>query len=128
LSTKIHALVESLGQLARFTLTPGQEGDINHAHALLQGIQCRAVIADTAFDAAHLRQALRKRRIRAVIPTHPTRKVQHRLNSRLYRDRNLIERLFCRIKHYRRVATRYDKLATRFASFVAIAACMVWLT
>ena len=127
MSTKIHALVESLGQLARFTLTPGQAGDINHAHALLQDINCNTVIADTAFDASHLRQALQQRGIRTVIPSNPTRKVQHPLNARLYRDRNLIERLFCRIKHFRRVATRYDKLATRFASFIAIAACIVWL-
>lgn len=86
-----------------------------------------AVVADTAFDAAHLREALAARCIKAVIPSHPTRAVQHDIDRHQYRHRNLIERWFARIKQFRRIATRYDKLASRFASFVALTACVVWL-
>lgn len=120
-------MVEGLGQLARFTLTPGQAGDITQAPQLLQDVECRIMVADTAFDAQYLREALAQRDVCTVIPSHPKRKVAYPLDSELYRHRNLIERLFCRIKHFRRVATRYDKLAARFASFVAIAACVAWL-
>lgn len=120
--------MESLGQLARFTLTPGQTGDVTHAQELLAQIRCTHVVADTAYDANHLRQSLRARRIGAVIPSNPTRRRRYPLNAERYRHRNLIERWFCRIKHFRRIATRYDKLASRFASFIALAACIVWLT
>lgn len=84
-------------------------------------------MADTAFDAAHLRQALAERSIKAVIPSHPTRKIQHELDRHQYRHRNLVERWFARIKQFRRIATRYDKLASRYASFLALAACVAWL-
>lgn len=86
-----------------------------------------AFVADTAFDAAHLREALAARSIKAVIPSHPKRKIPYEIDRHQYRHRNLVERWFARIKQFRRIATRYDKLASRFASFVALAACVVWL-
>lgn len=120
LSTKIHALVEGLGQLARFVLTPGQAGDITCAHGLLEGVQAQAVVADAAFDAAHLRETLAARSIKAVIPSHPRRTMHYEIDRHQNRHRNLVERWFARIKHFRRIATRYDKLASRYASFVSI--------
>lgn len=113
--------------MARFALTPGQAGDITEAHSLLQDVPAQAVVADTAFDAAHLREALTARSIKAIIPSHPTRKAPYEIDRYQYRHRNLVERWFLRIKQFRRIATRYDKLASRFASFVALTACVVWL-
>lgn len=108
-------------------LTPGQAGDVTQAHGLLEGVPAEAVVADTAFDAAHLREALAARSIKAVIPSNPRRTMPYEIDRHQYRHRNLIERWFARIKHFRRIATRYDKLASRYASFVALAACVAWL-
>lgn len=120
-------MVEGLGQAARLRLSAGQAGDITEAHQLLAEVPAQAVVADTAFDAAHLREALSARGIKVVIPSHPTRKQQHELDKDQYRNRNLVERWFARIKQFRRIATRYDKLASRFASFLALAAAVAWL-
>ena len=65
--------------------------------------------------------------IQAVIPPKSNRNVQRSFDQHLYKNRNLVERFFCRIKQFRRIATRYDKLAERFASFVALAAAIIWL-
>ena len=67
------------------------------------------------------------KRLKAVIPSKSNRKVKHAFNRHHYRNRNVIERFFARIKQFRRVATRYDKLASRFMSFVLLAASMLWL-
>ena len=127
MSTKIHALVEGLGQLARFELTAGQAGDVTRAAALLEALPAQVVVADTAYDAAHLIEPLLQRGVIPVIPSHPTRKLQRPLDKHHYRSRNLVERWFCRIKQFRRIATRYDKLASRFAAFICLCAAVVWL-
>lgn len=127
LSTKIHALAERFGGLVRFQLTGGQINDCTQALALLEGIDSRAVIGDRGYDTEAVLDRLRRTRTHAVIPSRIVRTVQRPLDASLYRERNRIERLFCRIKHFRRVATRYDKLAARFASFVAVTAALLWL-
>ena len=86
----------------------------------------RLGMADAAYDSDGLRRFLRHRGTRPVIPNNPTRKHFHPFNRRLYKQRNLIERMFCRLKDWRRAATRYDKLATNFAATVAIAAIVLW--
>ena len=85
-------------------------------------------IADAAYDSDALRGLLRARGTRPVIPNNPTRKRRHPFDARAYRRRNVIERTFSRLKDFRRIATRYDKLASTFLSAVAIA-CIVsyWL-
>lgn len=127
LSTKIHALVEGLGHLARFELTPGQAGDVKRAADLLEGLPVQTVMADTAYDAAHLIDPLHERGVTTVIPSHPTRTHPRPLDKHLYRSRNLVERWFCRVKQFRRIATRYDKLASRFASFICLCAAVIWV-
>jgi transposase len=121
-------LVEGLGNLARFVLTEGQAHDITQAAHLLQGIDAQVVVADKAFDADALRHTIAQRGATAVIPPRSNRKVPASYDKHHYKHRNLIERHFCRIKHFRRIATRYDKLAQRFASFIALVAAFVWLT
>ena len=121
-------MVEGLGNLAKFVLTEGQAHDITQAATLLQDIDPDAVLADKAFDADALRQNIAQRGAKAVIPSRSNRNPQLPHDTHQYKHRNLIERYFCRIKHFRRIATRYEKLAQRFASFIALVATFVWLT
>ena len=67
-----------------------------------------------------------ERRVKAVIPPNPTRKHPHRYDAKLYKDRNLIERMFCRLKDFRRIATRYDKRADIYLSAILLAATVTW--
>lgn len=127
MSTKIHALVEGLGALARFALTGGQAGDSPQAMPLLEGLQPLSVSADKAYDTDALLDHLATHQIEAVIPPRSHRRVQRSFDRHQYKSRNLVERFFCRIKHFRRIGTRYDKLAERFASFIALCAAVIWL-
>ena len=84
--------------------------------------------ADTAYDSDGLRRFLLERGTVPVIPNNPTRKRHHPFDETAYRQRNLIERMVCRLKHWRRIATRYDQLAANFAVAVMIAAVIIWWT
>lgn len=127
MSTKIHALVEGLGSLARFHLTGGQAGDSPEALPLLEGLQIGSLSADKAYDSDAILDYLNQQQIVAVIPPRQNRLVQRHFDAHQYKNRNLIERFFCRIKQFRRIATRYDKLAQRFSSFISVAAIFIWL-
>lgn len=83
--------------------------------------------ADKAYDTDAIIDHLATHEIQTVIPPKNNRIVQRSFDQHLYKNRNLVERFFCRIKQFRRIATRYDKLAERFASFVAITAAFIWL-
>jgi putative transposase len=110
-------------------VTPGQFGDVRAAAGLIAQLPpARQIAADTAYDSDVLRQFLRERGTRPVIPNNPTRKYFHAFDRKAYKRRNLIERAFCRLKDWRRVATRYDKLARNFHSAVALAAVIIWWT
>lgn len=89
--------------------------------------QPTAVIADRAYDTDAFRNLLRLRQAEAVIPSLKNRIVKRRYNRKKYKRRNLIERLVNRLKHYRRVATRYEKTARNFLAFVHLAAALVTL-
>jgi transposase len=89
--------------------------------------QPTAVIADRAYDTDAFRNLLRLRQAEAVIPSLKNRIVKQRYNRKKYKRRNLIERLVNRLKHYRRVATRYEKTARNFLAFVHLAAALVTL-
>ncbi len=125
LSSKIHALVEGLGQPARCSLTQGQVHDSVAASALLKGLQPDAVVADKAYDCDALLQGMAAMNATPVIPPRANRLEQRKLDQQQYKHRSLLERFFCRIKHFRRVATRYDKLARRFESFAHLAAAFL---
>ena len=108
-----------------FALTPGQRGDAPPAHALLAGLPPPAFcLADAAYDSDHLRGFMRERGTEPVIPNNPTRKRIQPFDRTRYKQRNLIERTVGRLKDWRRIHTRYDKLARNFASAVAIAAML----
>jgi transposase len=86
----------------------------------------KVLIADRAYDARKLRDWLAERGCEAVIPPNPTRKNPYPWDRTLYRARNVIERMFCRLKDFRRIATRYDKRADTYLSAVMIAATVIW--
>jgi transposase len=104
-------------------LTPGNVADVTMAVPLLTSVEPpRRLIADKAYDADSLRSWLKARSIRAVIPSTATRTVPYPLNQPAYRRRNGIERLICRLKNWRRIATRYDRLARNYLAALAIVA------
>ena len=127
MSTKIHALVEGLGSLARFRLTGGEAGDRPEALPLLGDLPPDSLSADQAYDTDAILEHLAKRGIDAVIPPRSHRIVQRAFDRHQDKSRNSVERFFCRIKQFRQIATRYDKLTERFASFVALTAAVIWL-
>lgn len=88
----------------------------------------KRLLADRAYDARKLRDWLAARGVEAVIPSTPARKQPYPYDVEAYRGRNLIERMFCRLKDFRRIATRYDKRADNFLSAILIAAAVTWWT
>lgn len=113
--------------MARFILTGGQVHDVTQAQALIKPISPDAVLADKAYHADALLRCIASKNAKAVIPPTARRKVQREYDRCQYRNRNVIERFFARIKQFRRVATRYDKLASRFGPFIALTASLLWL-
>jgi transposase len=108
-------------------LTPGQTHDLNCAEALLEDADPQALLADKAYDADRLIDHLTEREITAVIPPKATRKTKRKCDFRLYCERNLIERFFNKIKHFRAIATRYDKLAQNFLAAVQLVSAIILL-
>ena len=117
-STKIHIASTAKQELLRFTLTGGQVADINEADQLLASIQTQSVVADRAYDCDRLIHSICEGGAQAVVPPKRNRKVQRYFNKEMYRVRNTVERLIGRLKQFRRIATRYDKTATSFGSFI----------
>ena len=98
------------------------------AGALLDGVSADAVVADKAYDTNALLELIAASGAKAVIPPRVNRLEQRQWDAHQYKHRNLIERFFCRLKQFRRIATRYDKLMRRFESFVHLSAALCWLT
>ena len=118
---------DTLGRPLRFILTAGQSGDILAAPALINGFDAEAVLADKAFDSNALRATIADAGAQAVIPSNRSRKVIIPHDPTIYRYRNRIERCFNKLKHFRRFATRYDRRALHFLSFIQLAAAMIWM-
>ena len=112
-----------------FLLTPGNVADISAAPELLASHPpSRRLLADRGYDANSLRVALARAGCEAVIPSTRSRKRAIPYDRRAYRDRNMIERAFCALKDFRRIATRYDKLLRNFLAAIEIAAVILWWT
>lgn len=126
-STKLHAVVDALGNPVRLALSPGQTHEMKLASELLAGIVNANVIADRAYDAKLLAEQLEARGCTVIIPSNPTRAGLRAYDKHVYRERCLVEHFFQRIKRFRRVAMRFEKLACNFLAFVQLAAALVWL-
>ena len=126
-TTKVHALTDESGRPVALCLTPGQAHDLTGVAELLTRIPTpRRLLADRAYDARRLRDWLAERGCEPVIPPNPTRKHPHAYDKTAYRGRNVVERMFCRLKDFRRIATRYDKRADVFLSAICLAAAVTW--
>jgi transposase len=111
----------------RFEIGPGQQNDMAPACQLITDLATGQVIADRAYDADRLHDAILNQGGEPVIPPRRHRKYQHRYDKIAYRNRWGIEGFFAKLKQWRRIATRYDKLAVNFLGFVKIASIMLWL-
>jgi len=127
LSTKIHILVDALGNVLRLLYTAGQMHESTQAEALIAGLSSENLIGDKAFDSDRFRAHLAARNMTAVIPSNASRARALPYDCHLYKERHLVELFINKIKHFRRIATRYDKTIASYASFVAVAACMLWM-
>ncbi len=120
-------VVRGLGCPVRFVLTAGQRGDAPQAVPLIEGLSAKAVMADTAYDADHLRQVIADKGAVAVIPNNPSRTKKYGLDKHLYAQRHLVECCFSKLKQFRRVATRFEKTARNYRAVVTLAAIVLWL-
>jgi transposase len=127
LTTKIHLLADALGRPLRVLLTGGDVHESRTAEMMLEGVEAHAVIADKAYDSNAIRRRVEAAGMEAVIPSNRSRKTIIPHNKPLYRERNLIERCFNKLKHFRRLATRYDRRAVHFLAFLCLAATMLWI-
>jgi transposase len=127
LTTKIHAIVDALGNPVAISLTPGQQSDLSQAGPLLEKIEPQAFLADKAYDADALIEELETRGITPVIPPKANRTAPRKTDFALYRERNLVERFFLYLKGFRALATRYDKLASTFLAAVQLVSVLIWL-
>jgi transposase len=128
LTTKIHAVVDADGLPIRLVLTAGQANDSTVARELLEGLPDRAMLlADKAYDVDHIRARQAETGGWANIPPKSTRKDDLVFSPHLYQARNRVERFFNKLKHFRRIATRYDKLAENFLAAVKLACVRLWL-
>lgn len=120
-------MADALGRPLRFILTPGQAHDLTQAHALLEGQITRQVIADRGYDSNGFRNLVASMGAKAVVPAKSTRITIIRHDARAYRLRNRIERCFNKLKHFRRIATRYDRRDAHFRAALHLAGALQWL-
>src|SRR5437868_5664740 len=127
LSTKISAGVDALGNPVRFILTGGQVHDILQTEDLISGISFEHLLADKGYDADWFRERIANAGAAAVIPSTRSRSQAIPYDKHIYQDRNLVERFFNKIKHFRRIATRYEKTAVSFAAMLFLVGALIWL-
>ena len=129
LTTRIHAAVDAHGLPLRFALSPGRRHDSQAARILLEDRlpPDSFVPGDKAYDAEWIRATIEAREAVAIIPDRSTANARHAFSPALYRLRNRVERFFNKLKHFRRIATRYEKLAANFLAMIKIATIRLWL-
>jgi len=128
LTTKIHALVDAEGLPIALKLTEGQAHDGRSATDMLEQMQAgQILLADRAYDSDALRNNLAERGAWANVKPMPNRRNVPAFSAFLYRYRNLVERFFNKLKHWRGVATRYDKRADNYLAGVKLASARIWM-
>jgi transposase len=127
-STKIHVSVDGLGNPLRFILTAGQRNDITQAEALIINLDFERLIADKGYDADHfIKLIIEEYEAEVVIPPRAKRKEVRIYDEHLYKERHLVECFINKIKHYRRIFSRFEKLAHRYFSFLSFVGALIWL-
>lgn len=126
-TTKIHALVDALGNPLKFILTPGQRSDITQAEELIEGLPLEMVLADKGYDSDALVEYIKINGGQAIIPPRSNRKKSRFYDKEIYKERHLIECFFGKIKHFRRVFSRFDKAGSTFMAFLHFVGMLIWL-
>ena len=126
-SRKIHVVTEAKGRSLMLTITLGQSADIEQADALLSDINAEAVAADKAYDADALVVQLQAKGIHVVIPSRANRNPSREYDRDVYKQRNAIERFFGKIKHYRRVFSRFEKTCRNCKAMLHFVSALIWL-
>ena len=126
-STKVHVRVDGLGNPLRFRLTGGQEHDVTQAEELIDGLDTEYVIADRAYDSNQFLESIIRSGAVPIIPRRSNRKAPHSYDEYLYRERHLVECFIGKIKHFRRIFSRFDKLANRYLGFLHFVGALIWL-
>lgn len=127
LSSKIHAKVDSFGMPVKFIITGGERQECTQANALIGEDHSDYLLADRAYDQDELRDNLHLQGTTPVIPGKKNRKITVEYDKHIYKERNIIERFFNRIKHFRRIATRYDKTVLMFMGGLTVVSILLWL-
>jgi len=126
-NTKLHVVCDVKGRPLVLLLTPGNVHDCKVAQRCIEAVPAAAeLVADKGYDSKALRDWLKDRGTKAVIPPRKNRKVQYDYDKAIYKQRNIIERMFCRLKDWRRIATRYDRNIKNFMAAIALAATVIW--
>ena len=120
MSTKIHAAVDALGNPVRFILTQGQSSEYKQANALIAGFQADFVLADKGYDSNDFIENIQAGGSVAVIPPRKNRIEERDYDQTIYKERNFVERLFQKLKHDRRIATRYERLARNYMAMLSL--------
>ncbi len=116
MTSKVHIAVDALGNPLRFILTPGQWHDITQAEDLVEGLPGEHLLADKAYDSDGFRDHIDEAGMVAVIPSNRSRAQAIHYDAELYKERHLVECFINKIKHFRRIATRYEKTDTAYTS------------
>jgi transposase len=119
--------VDALGNPLRYLLTGGQRHDITQAEGLITGFEFEHVIADKSYDTAVFLHLIEATKAIPVIPPRSNRKQQRDYDRHLYRERHLVECFIDKIKHYRRIFSRFEKLASRYLGFLCFVGALIWL-
>ena len=127
MSTKIHAAVDALGNPVRLLLTAGQASEYGQANHLVEGFDADYVLADKGYDSDQFIETVEASGAIAVIPPRRNRQKQRAYDRVLYKERNLVERLFQKLKQFRRIATRYEKLKRNYQAMLYLVSSIIWL-
>jgi len=126
-NSKLNAPTDGEGRPLRFLLTGGQVADCRAADGLLDDLAPHTIVlADKAYDSNAIRDLIERQGAVPNIPSKANRRWKSCFSRTLYKGRNAVECMFCRLKDYRRIATRYDKLATNFLTAIYLAATVIW--
>ncbi len=120
--------MDSLGNPLRFILTPGQQHDITQAEALVIGFNFKRLLGDKGYDSDDfIRLITEKYKAEAVIPPRAKRKKPRYYDKHIYKERHLVECFFNKIKHYRRIFSRFEKLDGRYLGFLSFVGALIWI-
>jgi transposase len=126
-STKIHALVDALGNPVKFLLSSGNDHDITQAEELTKELRNTKLLADKGYDSKSFVNYLEGKGCEAVIPSRSNSKEKRKIDKHLYKERHLVENFFSKIKWFRRIFSRFCKTSSSFMAFLHFAGILIWM-